>query len=573
MPNKLKEFFIKHSRNTWFCLTCILPAACLAMLAIPLVGIPDGYDLAQHLQFAVTYYDAMLAGDFFPGWAAPENFGFGSIGIRYYPPFAYYLLAVTQMLTGSWYETVWINSFVWMFAGCIGIFLWAKEWLTPPQATAAAVFYAIAPYHLLQIYQVLLYAEFAASGVLPFCFLFITRLIRRGRAVDVLLFSASVSLLLLTHIPSTIMGAMALGVYALFLIEWKNFKRIFLNFAIAFSLTLASTAFHWSKLVTELNWVKHNTERFYANGYYDYKQYLFPMIYSAGERYVQKMLWHLDIPIIFAFLMILPLAVYLVLDRKTKQESDSDKKLFTALTATGFFSIFIMTLPSLPIWNSFSVLQKVQFPWRWLSIAMITGVLAFVIAVPRLMSRIGNFKKPFVYSVVFFILAIILFNITQNIIPAEPLPREKFAEKLVGLREKDGCSCWWTIWAEDTAFANKEKVSAGSREVIVTSWKSESREFTVSEGEAQTVRIATFYHPHWKAEINGNAVKVEMDKDGTILIPVAGENSTVKLFFEEPALINFALIVSLLTWLLMLGALLFFYRRRDKFRIGLAKID
>jgi hypothetical protein len=60
-------------------------AAVVVMLPIAVWGIPDGADLPQHFQFAQTYYDALTSGDGFPNWSARENFGYGSIGIRFLP--------------------------------------------------------------------------------------------------------------------------------------------------------------------------------------------------------------------------------------------------------------------------------------------------------------------------------------------------------------------------------------------------------------------------------------------------------------------------------------------------------
>jgi uncharacterized membrane protein len=558
MACSMTKFIGKYHASNWFCLICIFIAACAVMLTVPLVGIPAGKDLQQHLQFAAAFHEAILAGDFFPGWAAAENHGFGSVGIRFYPPVAYYLLALSQMLTNSWYDAFWINSLGWMFLGCTGVYFWAREWFSPLESTLAAMLYAIVPYHLFHIYQALLFAEFAASGLLPFCFLFISRVIRRGKPVDVLSFSISFSLLILTHIPLAIIGTLSLGVYAAGLMDWRNFKRSFISLLIAVGFSLLSTVFHWLKIVTEIGWVAHSSPDF-ISGAYNYEQYLFPLRYSMG-----KPVWHFDLPIFLALLMLLPLAVYLFLSFRKKAGDYGEQKILTALLATGAFSIFMMSAPSSFIWNSVPVLQKVQFPWRWLSVASLISVFAFVIGLAKLFNNYKKIRRPLSYAVLLVLCSIIIFDLTQSIIPSAPLSREAFAREIDGLQEKEGCHCWWTVWAEREAFKGPEKLSAESRIVSLNVWTSESREFQVEAGRPENIRVATFYYPHWQAEINGRSVPVEKAVDGSILIPVGAEKSLVKLYFREPVMLQLALAASLLTWLFFLTALFLIYQKNPK---------
>ena len=575
MLSRILDFIKTNSRKDWFCLLFVGLAAFLITLPIAFSGVPDGNDLAQHLRFAKVFHEAISSGDFFPGWAGGENMGFGSIGIRYYPPVAYYLMAFTQFLTGSWAQTFWLNSFFWMFLGGAGVYLWAKEWLSPWPAFFAAALYAAVPYHSAQIYQYLLYAEYAASGILPFCFLFATRIIRRGKFIDVLLFSAAFSLLLLTHIPLTIIGSIGLAIYALLLTDWKQPKKTIINFIIAGALSLSATAFHWLRAVSEVSWVNHNSPQYYANGYYDYNKYFFPMFYSANEKYGEKILWHLDVTIIFSILLLLPLIIYLVLQFKSDDKTGTaNRKIYFTMAAAGIFSIFILSLPSAFIWNSFTLLQKTQFPWRWLALASIFSAAGFTTGIGLLISNYERLKKPVIYAASLLFVSILLFDVSQNIIPAAFMPEKKFEAKVADLNEKPECVCWWTIWAKPEAFKRREKVFADSRAVDISRWDAERREFTIEPGAAGSARVASFFHPHWKAESGGAPVEVQKADDGTIVIPVGAEKTSVKLYFQEPLKLKLALAVSLLTWLFLVGAaFIITYRSQRKTRSGLLAID
>ncbi len=545
------------SLPSWAPFAVILAVVSAAMLPMAFMGIPDGFDLTQHMRFAATYHNAILSGHITPGWAANDNFGFGSIGIRYYPPLAYYVLALTRIITGSWYSGFWITSLGWMLLGSAGMYLWVREWTTTGRATVAAVVYVIAPYHTFQIYQAVLYAEFAAAGILPFCFLFLSRMFRRSRWVDVVLFSISFSALILTHIPSTIIASLCMAVYGLLILDWTRFKGVAVKVSAALILSFLATSFHIVKAVSEMGWVLHNSPQYFASGYYDYKRYLFPIFSSStSTQYVEKMLWHIDLLVILSIALFLPLAVAYVLNRQRKEALGMDGKIHRSVLLTGVFSIFMLSVASTKIWESASLLQKIQFPWRWLIVVTLFGSVAFAVVTTWL---ICTFGKRAGYPLLLFVLVISLFDITQSIIPSVPLSRSVFEQKVVDMYNEEGCDCWWPIWAKRDAFSQPERLFAGLRNPVIEEWSNESRNFMVPPGEPDKVRVATFFHPHWRATVNGEPVPVESDINGAILIPLPETAANVHLTFEEPPFLSVWKILSLITWLSFAVSLAGFY--------------
>ena len=545
----------KYLAKDWFYLTIILFFSVLAVSPLFLLGIPDGNkDFPQHLQFAAAYYKAIFNGDVFPTWAASDNFGFGSVGIRFYPPISSLSLALIKILTGNWFDALWSSFLVWMFAGCVGIYYWSREWLSQKDSTIAAVLYIIIPYHLLQIYQMWLYAEFVACAILPFCFLFITRICRRGKSIDILLFAVSYALLVLSHIPSTIIGSLSLAIYILFLLNWSDWRKTFLKLFAALLLSLSATAFYLIKVITEINWVKANSPQF-SKGYYDPQQHLFPIFIRAGKKYIERVSWHFDVSILLTIFLFLPAIIYLGL--RIKNINHKDKKIILALSATGLFSFFMMSLPSSFVWSAFPTLQKIQFPWRWLAVLSPISVLIFGFAISQLTSESRFIKKISAYSILLILSSVLLFDTTQNIIQSAPLPRTVFEEKLPELLNESGCDCWRTTWADSKAFERSEKVIANSRNVQISQWNDTTRKFIVEKGQPTDVRIATFYYPYWKAEVNNNFVEIEKDENGAMLIPIPAEIATVNLYFQEPLAIKIASNVSIIVWLLIFFAFLY----------------
>jgi hypothetical protein len=553
MPHSISGIYDHRKTKDWFWLGLICVACSLLMLAFPILGIPDGYDVAQHLRFAAAYQDAILDGSFVPVWASIDNLGFGSVGVRFYPPFADYILAITQIFTNDWYQTLWINSFFWMFPGCIGVYFWVKEFRPPMHAAVAAILYAIMPYHLLQIYQFQLYSEFVASAILPFCFLFATKLIKRGSTVDVLGLAVSCSLLLLTHIPSSMIGFAGLGLYVAFMIDWKSPLKTIGRFAVATALALTAASFYLIRLITEVDWVKHSTAEF-STGFYDHRRHFFPIIYNFGDWYWQRMLWLLDLPIILTLLILLPLIFCVVRPRNFGAAGRLERKMLIAVSVTGLFSIFMLSMISGFVWNTVTILQKIQFPWRFLSVASLMGAVSLTLAVSLLLDRYRRFSRLIIYSTTALILGTFLFDLTQTILTAAPLTREKFYEMVVNKREEEACTCWWPTWAERGALENHEHITASDRSVNILTWKGDSRSFIVDKGLPSTAQLATFYYPYWKATINGVPAPVEKDANGAMSIALPPDRAEVNVFFEEPAPLLAAKYLSIFAWLSLLAA-------------------
>lgn len=545
---KLNELLSKEG----FCIAILfLFTFSLMSSVIIFLGSPFGTDFPQHFQFALTYFEAFKAGNFVPGWSAFENYGYGGIGIRVYPPLAHCFLALTQFITGDWFTSIGINFIFWMFLGSLGIYLLAKEWLSPKNSLFVGILYAFAPYHLAQVFKDFLYSEFIAAAIMPFCFLYLKKVCQKNDLKYVLGLALSVSLLVLSHIPTTIMGIISFAIFTLILLDWKKFWSVFARLLLAGMITVISTSFYWLKVVTEIGLVNHSSPK-YTTGYYTYSRHFFPRLDHTLEWYFARIMWLEDTIALVTLLFILPLIIFLVW-RTVKPKFDSSiSKDYLAIAVTGSFAFFMASSLSSFVWANLQFIQKIQFPFRWLSIATIFGCLMFVIAISQISSQNLSLKKLKHYTLIIFFFGLFLFNVTQVIIPSEVLTREAFEEKLDGLIEKESYDCWWTIWSKEEAFKINEKISANSREFSIIKWESEEREFEVFAGTPTNARIATFYYPHWHATVNGEQVKIERNDDGTISIPLSAEHSKVSLSFVEPFLLKTAKIVSFASFLILL---------------------
>src|SRR5689334_12962475 len=81
----------------------VVAVSVLAVVPVLLFGVPSNRDLSNHFRFALPFYDAIAGGNFYPGWLAESNGGYGDPSFRFYPPALYYLLSSFRFVTGEWY--------------------------------------------------------------------------------------------------------------------------------------------------------------------------------------------------------------------------------------------------------------------------------------------------------------------------------------------------------------------------------------------------------------------------------------------------------------------------------------
>ena len=538
-------------------------AAIVVMLPIVIFGIPRGNDLPQHYQFAQAYHDSLINGDAFPNWSARENYGYGSIGIRFYPPASYYVLAFARILTGNWFDASWLTFIFWMMTSCLGVYFWSRWWLNAKESAIAAVFYAIAPHHLSQLYISFVYADFAGAAILPFCFAFLTRVLERGKNSDVLGFAVAYAVLVLTHLPTTIIGSLALAVYALiFLRREKWFGQIFKASA-GIVLGLAASSFYWFRMVSEMSWLNHAGEE-YSSGHYYFGNRFFPLVLHGIKSDYKDNLLLSDILTSFCLLFLASAIVYVFYRKTAAAEISPSARIFRTVLPLGLFAFFMITPLSYPLWKIITPLQKIQFPMRWMALVSMCGAIVTAAAVHFLLK--GNFlkKRIWAYTAIMFPALFLILNFTYMWYPSAfmPIAREQFISDMRELPDEENQIFWWSVWSKKKALVTKEKITAGSRHAVVNDWKPEERTFTVTDGEPTRVRVATFYYPHWKATVNDNPVNVEMDENGAMLVSIPAEESTVKMYFREPSAIRIAAIFSALAWLFIAAAFFFCLRGR-----------
>ena len=523
-------------------------------------GIPSNLDLTNHFRFTLPFYDAIAAGDLYPGWLAESNGGYGDPSFRFYPPALYYLLAAARFVIGNWYGATLVVFVLISIAGGLGMYFWSRSMLTSSGASWAAFFYALAPYHLNQLYQATLLAEWAGSAVLPFVFGFVDRVCERGRRRDVAGLAATYGLLVFTHLPLAVIGSTALLVYSL--VKVRELRKL-AKLAFAGVLGLSVSAIYWVTMVSEVRWIGVN--QIQRDASVDYRLNFLFSTFSPDNLNV----WWMNIIALMTLLLFVP-GFLMILDcvvgvalrghpfRKRLTEGvATEGHPYNAVVVLTLFAIFMATPLSWPIWYVLKPLQETQFPWRWLVLISMGGSILAAAGLPMISNGVRA-KRMLVLGAMAIALAFTLSHVVRE---AQYFPPQKFEAMVTDVRGSSCVNYWFPIWARADAKKMSTEVEANGRPVTVSSWQPEHRKFSVGAGPATEARVRTFYYPHWTATSEAGSLPIRPDKDGALLISLPQNATSVELDFREPRKTKISTMSSL-SGLIIIGALAVPFRRR-----------
>ena len=547
--NSLRGSLIRFARQRL--VLCVVAFAVLALTPAIFRGIPSNNDTWNHFRFALPFYDSLRSGDLSPGWLAESNGGYGDPSFRFYPPATYYLLGAVRALTGNWYAACLVVFTLLSVLGGLGVYFWARAFLPQQLAMWAGLFYTLMPYHINELYQAFLLAEYAGCAVLPFAFAFVERICQRRRLRDVVGLAVSFAILVLTHLPLTVIGGLALLVYGLLRMEKGARFATLWRLAFGAALGLAASAFYWVTMLSELTWIKANSLQ--PDLSVDYRYNFLFSTFSPDNLNV----WWMNILTFATLAMLLPgLAM---LRRSSRGIMASRGARVTGLLL--LFAFLMATPVSRPLWAIIPPLQEAQFPWRWLTVVSMAGSVVAAATVHFWIKKArGERRLPALLLAGAMLISLAL-SVSHIILEARYLTRPQFETALQSIPGSPSINYWLPVWASLPVKEMPNEVEAGERTLTINSWGAERRIFQVGPGTEAQARVRTFYYPHWRATANGEALKTSAASDGALLVSLPPSAARVELSFTEPGSARAAALLSALGSFLIAALFIFSLRR------------
>ena len=387
----------------------------------------DDTQMIRQLEFEKCLKDGQIP----CRWSPDLGYEYGYPLFNFYPPLPYIVGQFYRTLGFSFMNSVKLSAATQIILSTIFMYFLAKSLFGRIGGLFSAIFYAYVPYHALNIYVRGAYNEAWAAVFFPLIFYFSYKLIKTSKTKNVIGLALAYSGLFLSHNPMLLTFTPFFIAWTLFwlIIEKKitfskkiiNQLPLFTKFLFSGLLSLSLTAFFVLPMIFE---TKYTQIQSMFQGYYHYSVHfvsLFQLFISNfwsdgasvpgpndGLSFMVGYL-HWTIP-----LLIVIFCLYLLI----KKKPISNKIIISIfLSFLGLFSIFMAHNKSTFLWQIFTPVQKIQFPWRFLNntaflLSLSVGVLPFVFH--KYINKKTSIIISFLFIVVLFLLNFTYFKPLQS---------------------------------------------------------------------------------------------------------------------------------------------------------------
>ena len=498
-------------------------------------------------------------------WTPDLGYGYGYPLFNFYPPLPYAVGQIFRSLSFSYVETIKLTAVVLIISSALAMYLLGKSIGGRLGGFLAALFYAYAPYHAVNIYIRGAMNEAWASVFFPLIFYFSKKLLTNHlNTINLLLLSLSWAGLLLSHNPMALTFVIFFAPWCLYW-YWphllkKDFKPLIKLFLSGF-LSLALAAFFTLPVLFESKLVQ--IESMFIN-YYHYTVHFV----SLRQLFLSKF-WG-DGPSFWGVFdgmsysigtlhWLLPsLMALFIIYQSIKKRSLKKYLLPLMLIFFSFFATFLTHERSSFLWQIISPIQKIQFPWRFLnhSLFLFSLSLAFF---PSFFTKISNSMKIAIISIIS--LAIILLNY-KYFFPLTFGPITD-SQKFSGLAWNNQITSGIYDYLPKTAStAAKSKaadiidsVEPSSTEYQLLGWQKGTDWWLFNLNNETTAKftLATLYFPNFKLLDNQQELKYEVEPElGRITISLDPGYHQIYLKFYNTPIRTFSNRLSIFAWIFVL---------------------
>jgi hypothetical protein len=522
-------------------LLSLMAAATAVVAPMPFLSNASGHDFQFHLASWMEAASQWREGIFFPRWAEWANWGFGEPRFIFYPP-ASWMIGAAMGLVLPW--RIVPGAFIWLALIAAGMSMWtlARDWLGGPQATAAAVLYAVNPYQLVMVYYRSDFAEFLAGALFPLVLWGAVR-VSRGEWRQVPWLAAIFGGIWLSNAPAAVMATYSLTLAITVGCVLRRSLRPWILGATAMAGGFGLAAFYILPAAWEQRWVQ--IAEAIGNDLRPWQNFLFT--HNNEPAFIQFN-WRVSWLALGAILVTIAAIIFAA--RRRREAPD----VWWIVGAVGAAALFLMLPPSVLLWRYLPRLQYMQFPWRWLE-AMGVAYALFVAA----MGRSGKHAAWIVPALVLVATA----GAAAAIIhtgwwDSEDVPT--IADAIRSGQGYEGTDEYMPIGGDryqlpgnpdddtrpddvsaETAPrlamvdpASEAIVPVAGARIHVERWTAEQRIFRVENSAAMRLAPRLLAYPAWEVKVNGRDASYEVrPATAQLIVPISAGHNLVEIRFRR----------------------------------------
>jgi hypothetical protein len=504
--------------NVWpyLCLALLAGAVCAPML---FYGAPNGHSIEYNLVWLQNFASQLAVGDVYPRWLMDMNGGAGSPVFYFYAPLPFYLLSMPALLLPAHTLGVQLAVGEWLIIALSGIsFFWvAKSRFSTRSAFISALFYMLLPYHFeidLWLRQDL--GELCNYIWMPLALHFSERLIAGQHAIRAL--ALTYALMLLSHLPSTLLFSIAMGFYLLSLAWRRHHWRFIAHFTAAICLGILLSGLYWLPALFSQQYIR--TDQLWS-AVFDFHRWFYPLHGEpldpgVEDPFAQRL---------FAMIGLTTVMFSLCWLNAYRWRHVIGRQALLSCLLLVAIAWFLMSPYSRVIWETVPELWKVQFPWR------ISLVLDVATAIALLHSLHGwELHRDRISCVVLAVVAgLLLYSLSSASIwqRLDPFDSPSWvSSRDQAVREGVDAPEYSTNWNphdpedESNPLLNSAQLlyTQANGTVSILRWAPRLIVLQLDLQHATALRIRQFYYPNWHAETPQGALALQADPATGLLL-------------------------------------------------------
>lgn len=527
--------------------------------------LPKTHDIENLLPAMQQFDKGIRSGVVYPRWFADINLGYGVATGNFYPPGIFYLGSLFHAVTNDWVDALFLICALGLMGSGLALYMLARVFYGKLASAAAAILYMLLPYHMIDLYWRGAIPEFIGFVFIPLTLYATYRLGCAGRARWVAAVGLSHGLYLMTHLPVGYLFTYVLAFYALVWAARERDFKIARRIAAGMALALVVSAVYWLPAALEGKYVYE-----WASEIFPYHQAYLTLLPTQDyfTEIVNDSFTLLVTTLLVAVLVLraAPRPAASVNQPGSAGEEGGRRARSYSQTRNwiilGFAAAFMSTSFSIYISRLIPKIQVAVPPFRWLAIASVFASLSVAAVIDHLREPLGK-ASAWTWVCRAAVAAAIILNIwtaagVMRVALTNPTYTPPASYMDSGFTPKDSTR---PNNLPDTAPVVIEPEGGLSE---TPRWDPQDRQVRVKVGETSTVRLKTYNFPGWTARIDGNAARLESDKDGAQVVSVPAGVHVIETRFENtpPRMIGAA--ATIIGFLLVLGLAVSDQLRRSK---------
>jgi 4-amino-4-deoxy-L-arabinose transferase-like glycosyltransferase len=491
---------------------------------------------------------ALRDGMFPVRWSQDLGYGFGYPIFNFYDPFPYYVGGFIGIFGADALLSTKIMMVLGIIFSSFSMYLLAKEFWGRWGGVLSALFYIYAPYHAVDVYVRGDVAEFWAYAFLPLVFYGLWKIYKEGKWRYVVITGLSYTGIIISHNLTALMSSPFIFLFMLYLFVKVNNKKQKYYFLVSLILGILISAFYSLPTILEMNYTNVLSQIGGGASFSDHFVCL-PQLWTSPWGYggsapgcVDGVSFMIGKYHIISAVIILILSITIIFSKKFNKNflAEKEKLSIIIITFVGFlFSIFFTLEVSRPIWELVKPMEFIQYPWRFLIMAVFFASFIAGAIFLWINKLIKNNLAIYVLGIVLSFLIVIVsakFFVPQKFLPNSP---ENYTNNYA--------LSWTSSRISDEYMPrNFQKPKNSSEVASFSNLNSEDLKLETINQKTQEINIKyraiknmqillpLAYFPSWKAFIDGNNINVYEGKKGIYVNLTQGTHNLRIIFIQTP---------------------------------------